>query len=298
MQAKFVTKSNAHPKLSLHFSVIRLLGCAGAVLWFLYNHFRSENAREDRVHVAKIGGCIAFLEFIQDNRKPRPIGRLVNIFKLFIYFWWLYVGWNLFEKIWTTLGDAADKQEHVAFPVNALNFLIQIKIWSQIEHIHQSFADVFSRFNFKAGVLVSVVLSLIGLYLSFDLAATSALRGSCDLQDTLLSSWFCHNSQPKSIALFLFSVTLALYYNVLLHGYKKTGKGFLPKTALVNPDPSLLQPGDMVPRLPSACELLASHACARSSSPGRWAPWRTRLWCTRSWCSRMPKDSCSCSLLP
>jgi hypothetical protein len=273
-------QSNVVPRLSSEFSAIRLIGCASTAAWFTYNHFYSEHVNEDRNQVAKIGGCIVFLEFIQDNRKPRPIGRLVNIFKLFIYFWWLYVGSVLCTKIWSTFGD--DNQEHTVFAVNALNFLILVKIWSQIEYLHQSFADVFSRFNLKAGTLASLLLSAIGLYLARDLSASSALKRACDLQGSVLSRWFCHSSQPKCIALLFFSVTLALYYTFLLHNYKKTGRGFLPKEALLNPDRSLLQPGDMV----NFCLLRiihnkshrpdqASHCC-RSSSPERWATWHTK----------------------
>jgi hypothetical protein len=104
----------------------------------------------------------------------------------------------------------------------------------------------------KAGAVVSLLLSAIGLCLCRDLAASSVLENSCDLQGSVFSPWFCHSSQPKSVVLFLFSAALAVYYTFLQHNYAKTGKGFLPKRALINPDTSLFQPGDMVNPLPPA----------------------------------------------
>jgi hypothetical protein len=252
------------PRISAHFSFIRFAGCAAAVAWFSYNYFYSEGANEDRQQVAQIGACIVFLEFLQDQRKPGPVGRLVNIFKLFVYFWWLNVGSRLCRTLWTTLGDTVDKQEHASFAVNALNFLILVKIWSQIEYIHQSFADVFSRFNLKAGTCVAVVLSLAGLYLSNRLAASSLVADSCDLKGRILSHWFCHSSQPKSIVLFLFASALVIYLLHLHHNYKRTGRGFLPKNALINPDPGCLRAGDMVTpplRIFSALVCSTCHSC-------------------------------------
>jgi hypothetical protein len=174
------------------------------------------------------------------------LGRLVNIFKLFVYFWWLHVASHLCLAIWSTLGSAIDKQERASFAVNALNFLILVKIWSQIEYMHQSFSDVFSRFNLKAGVLVSGTLSLIGIYLSNRIAASSLVANSCDLGGSVLSNLFCHSSQPKSMVLLLFAAALGIYYIFLYQSYKRTGKGFLPKDALINADPSCLRAGDMV----------------------------------------------------
>ena len=234
------------PRMSLKFSVIRVAGCASAVAWFIFKHFHSEDSNQDRMQVAKIGAWIVFLEFLQDNRKPRPLGRLVNIFKLFVYFWWLQVAASMCQRIWSTIDDAAGKEEGAVFAVNALNFLILVKIWSQIEYLHQAFADVFSRFNLKAGTYTSILLSLLGLYMSYNIAAASALKNSCDVSGIVMSRWFCHSSQPKCLVLFLFSSTLLVYLTVLQHNYKKTGKGFLPRGALINPDPSILLPGDMV----------------------------------------------------
>ena len=238
--------SLAIPILSHKFSFVRLLGCASAVAWYAFISLYSESADEDRQRVAKIGACIVFLEFVQDNRRPRPLGRLVNIFKLFVYFWWLHVASHLCLAIWSTLGSAIDKQERASFAVNALNFLILVKIWSQIEYMHQSFSDVFSRFNLKAGVLVSGTLSLIGIYLSNSIAASSLVANSCDLGGSVLSNLFCHSSQPKSMVLLLFAAALGIYYIFLYQSYKRTGKGFLPKDALINADPSCLRAGDMV----------------------------------------------------
>ncbi len=234
------------PRLAAHFSFIRFAGCAAAVIWFSYNYFHSDGAHEDRQQVAQIGACIVFLEFLQDQRKPGPLGRLVNIFKLFVYFWWLHVGSRLFRTLWSTIGNAIDRQEHASFAVNALNFLILIKIWSQIDYIHQSYADVFLRFNIKAGTFITFVLSATGLHLSNGLTVSAFASNSCDLRGGLLSNWFCHSSQPKSIVLFLFSSSLVVYLLHLHHNYKRTGRGFLPKNAIINVEPSRLRAGDMV----------------------------------------------------
>jgi hypothetical protein len=252
------------PRMPLKFSVIRVAGCASAVAWFIFKHFHSEDSNQDRMQVAKIGAWIVFLEFLQDNRKPRPLGRLVNIFKLFVYFWWLQVATSMCQRIWSTIDDVDGKEEGAVFAVNALNFLILVKIWSQIEYLHQAFADVFSRFNLKAGTYISILLSLLGLHMSYDLAAASALKNSCDVSGIVMSRWFCHSSQPKCLVLFLFSSTLLVYLTFLQHNYKKTGKGFLPRGALINPDPSVLLPGDMV-----VLKLLASLAiCIAHTAAG------------------------------
>ena len=224
------------------------------------------------------------------------MGRLVNIFKLFVYFWWLHVASHLCLAIWSTLGNAIDKQERASFAVNALNFLILVKIWDQIEYMHQSFSDVFSRFNLKAGVLVTGILSLIGIYLSNSIAASSLVTNSCDLGGSLLSNLFCHSSQPKSIVLSIFSAALGIYYIFLYQSYKRTGKGFLPKNALINADPSCLRAGDMVLTpihrfllsriialwIMSVSDHHSSHSC-RLWSLVLWVIWRMKQWSMLNW---------------
>jgi divalent metal cation (Fe/Co/Zn/Cd) transporter len=225
--------------ISREFSIVRFVGCASAVGWFAFKQFYSEDQDHDRKQVANIGACIVFLEFLQDNRKPRPLGRLVNIFKIFIYVWWLYVALSLCQRMWSTIGESDDSKERAIFAVNALNFLILVKIWSQIEHIHQAFADVFSRFNLKAGTYFSVILSILGLFLSS--------KNFCDSRVSWIAQLPCNSSQTKSAVLLFFSIALLAYYRILHRNYKKTGKGYLPKGALVNPEPTIIQPGDMVP---------------------------------------------------
>jgi len=274
--ASFVQKS----KLSFEFSIIRLSGCAAAVSWFIFTNFLSFDSNQDRKQVANIGALIVFLEFLQNHRKPSPLGRLVNIFKLGSYFWWLFVGASMFKKVWATINTDTDDREQSVFAVHALNFLILIKIWSQIEFLHQAFADVFSRFNLRAGTYISLALSAFGLYMSYSLAALFARANACDLQGAVLGRWFCHSSQPKSYILLLFSVALLTYQFFLQHNYKISGKGFLPKGALINPDPSILQPGDMV--IP--CSSRPLHAARHTAAGDRVR--RTRQPCARSCGSR------------
>ena len=274
-ETAFVHKS----KLPFEFSIFRLIGCSAAVSWFTFTNFFSIDTNQDRKQVANLGALIVFLEFLQNQRQPTPLGRLINTFKLFSYFWWLSLGTNMFKKVWDTLNSDAGIQEQTVFAVHALNFLILIKIWSQIEFLHQAFADVFSRFNLKAGTYVSILLSASGVYMSYNLAALSARASVCDLQGAMLSRWFCHSSQPKAYILLLFSVALLTYQFFLQHNYEISGKGFLPKGALMSPDPAILQPGDMV--LPSFAPL----ACCASHRTGHRVrrSWQPRPRSSRSW---------------
>jgi hypothetical protein len=129
------------------------------------------------------------------------MGRLVNVIKHFIYLWWLRGASNLCSTTWSLWTPWASKNEPGS--LIALKMLLLVTMQSQIEYLHQSFADILSRFSLKAGTIVTGIVPLIGLYLSNSIAATALVANSCDLRSSLLTNWFCHSYQSKSIVQFL-----------------------------------------------------------------------------------------------
>ena len=90
-ETAFVHKS----KLPFEFSIFRLIGCSAAVSWFTFTNFFSIDTNQDRKQIANLGALIVFLEFLQNQRQPSPLGRLIIHLGFFLLFFILNLrrGW-------------------------------------------------------------------------------------------------------------------------------------------------------------------------------------------------------------